>query len=87
MDAYPKLRSIEFVRGYVIRGHLVDGAERELDFEPYLYGPLFGPLSDPDRFAEASVDDTGTLVWPNGADVAPEAWALGFPEDRAASAS
>lgn len=88
MDSYPKLERVEFLGRYVIRGHLTDGTVRELDFEPYLYGPLFGPLADPQRFHEASVDDTGTLSWPNGADVAPEAWVHGFPEEtRAANAS
>lgn len=87
MQTYPKLARIEFLDRYVIRGHLTDGTVRELDFEPYLSGPLFGPLANPERFREAFVDETGTLSWPNGADVAPEAWVRGFPEQEKANAS
>jgi hypothetical protein len=36
-------------------------------------GGVFEPLRDPAYFAKVHVDDEmGTVVWPNGADVAPE---------------
>jgi hypothetical protein len=36
-------------------------------------GPVFEPLRDVAIFALATVDfETGTLVWPNGADLAPD---------------
>ena len=35
-----------------------------------LDGEVFEPLRDPDYFARFTVDET--LVWPNGADFAPE---------------
>jgi len=47
-----------------------DGAEGELDLAGELDGPIFEPLRDPAYFARFTVDDT--LVWPNGADFAPE---------------
>ena len=54
------------------RVHLVfdDGAEGDLDLAGELAGPIFEPLRDPTYFAGFAVDDT--LVWPNGADFAPE---------------
>ena len=47
-----------------------DGTEGELDLAGELDGPIFAPLRDPAYFARFTVDDT--LVWPNGADFAPE---------------
>jgi hypothetical protein len=39
-----------------------------------LEGPIFQPLRDPAYFARMTLDSTcGTVVWPNGADFAPEA--------------
>lgn len=51
-----------------------DGDERTVDVEPLLRGPMFEPLRDPDYFSLAAVDPIcRTVVWPNGADFAPEA--------------
>ena len=76
-----KLKSIEFLDGYVIRAQLDDGTTRELDFESRLWGPVFEPLKDPSVFRSGTVDEElGTVVWPNGADVAPEVWSRGFPD-------
>ena len=51
-----------------------DGDERTVDVEPLLRGPMFEPLRDPDYFATVAIDPIcRTVVWPNGADLAPEA--------------
>jgi hypothetical protein len=50
-----------------------DGATQEIDFEPILYGNLYGPLRDPEVFAQVAIDPISrTLVWPTGADFDPE---------------
>lgn len=51
-----------------------DGTQAEVDVRPLLDGPMLEPLRDPDYFARAALDPVcGTVVWPNGADFAPEA--------------
>jgi hypothetical protein len=50
-----------------------DGTSGEIDLKPILNGPVFEPLHDPDYFRQFRVHpEYETLVWPNGADVAPE---------------
>lgn len=50
-----------------------DGVEGEIDFSPYLSrGPVFEALKDGNLFRAATVEG-GTISWPNGADIAPEA--------------
>lgn len=51
-----------------------DGTAKTVDVQPLLEGPVFEPLRNPDYFARVEVDPLcGTVVWPNGADLAPEA--------------
>ena len=49
-----------------------DGTSQVIDFEPVLYGELFGPLRDPAFFDRVWLDEEArTLAWPNGADFDP----------------
>jgi hypothetical protein len=57
-----------------------DGVTGEVDLADQMWGEVFEPLKDPAVFAAFRVD--GTLVWENGADLAPE-----FLHDLAASAT
>lgn len=50
-----------------------DGATRRVNLQAHLTGPVFAPLLDPEYFSRVVLDPVcGTVVWPNGADFAPE---------------
>lgn len=68
-----RVTGAELVRDFVARVRFNDGTEGEVDLSGELDGPVFEPLRDPHYFAQFRVDaDIHTLVWPNGADLAPE---------------
>lgn len=49
-----------------------DGTAQVVDFRPVLSGQMFGPLADLRMFDQVRLDqESGTLVWPNGADFDP----------------
>ena len=50
-----------------------DGTEGTVDLEKYLIGSMFEPLKDKSMFAQVQFDEElRTIVWSNGADLAPE---------------
>lgn len=69
----PRIVDAHYQRGYVIRIRFSDGIEGEVDLGNELYGPVFEPLRDAEYFRRFAVHpELHTLVWPNGADFAPE---------------
>ncbi len=64
---------VRYVREYVVWLRFQDGTSGEVDIQPSFKGPVFEPLRDIEFFKRVRVDsEIGTIVWPNGADVAPE---------------
>lgn len=69
----PKVKEATLAGGYKVWLRFSDGKVGVIDLSDELWGPLFEPLKDPDRFREMLVDpDLETICWPNGADFAPE---------------
>jgi hypothetical protein len=64
---------VRYVREYIVWLRFHDGTSGEVDIQPSFKGPVFEPLRDIEFFKRVQVDsEIGTIVWPNGADVAPE---------------
>lgn len=62
-----------YIGGYVVWLRFRDGTAGEIDLAPTLKGPVFEPLREVEFFRRFSIHpEFHTLVWPNGADLAPE---------------
>ena len=67
------VREARHLQDYVIWLRFNDGAEGEVDLRDELDGEVFEPLKHPSHFQRFRVDpEIETLVWDNGADMAPE---------------
>jgi hypothetical protein len=65
--------SASHVGGYMVWIEFSNGESGVVDLEPDLWGPVFETLRDPEKFRRFRVSDVlHTLVWENGADLAPE---------------
>lgn len=61
------------VAGHVVWLRFRDGTVGEVDLSAELHGPVFEPLRDVAVFKQFRIHpEFHTLVWPNGADFAPE---------------
>lgn len=79
--------SVEVVADHRLRLGFEDGVEGEVDFSARKWRGVFDPLRDPSYFSRVKVDaEMGTVVWPNGVDLAPETlhrWAVSAAGDPA----
>jgi len=61
-----------YVSNYTLELTFSDGIKGEIDFSGWIEKyPYFEPLKSMDYFKNFSLDGW-TVVWPNGADIAPE---------------
>lgn len=69
-----RITDMEQVGTYSLTVTFNEGTTKRVNLRPLLWGEVFEPLRDPDRFREVYLDEElGTIAWPNGADLAPEA--------------
>jgi hypothetical protein len=80
----PKLvhvTAVEVLSDHRLHLTFEDGVNGEVDLSSWKWRGVFEPLADPAYFARVELDqELGTIVWPNGADIAPEtlySWATG----------
>jgi hypothetical protein len=76
MTATYDIVDVEYLGGYQLRLTFADRTVGVVDLASKFdgpVGPMFEPLRDPVEFARVRVDpDLGTVIWPNGADLAPD---------------
>jgi hypothetical protein len=69
----PRIVEARYVSEFKVWIRFSDGAEGEVDLAPELTGPMFEPLRNVELFRRLVLHpELRTLVWPNGADLAPE---------------
>ncbi|NRQ42394.1 DUF2442 domain-containing protein [Rheinheimera sp. YQF-2] len=67
------IKAAKYVTDYIIWVAFDDGTSGEVNLDGVLRGPVFEPLKDIAIFRKIAVDpELETVVWPNGADLAPE---------------
>jgi hypothetical protein len=73
MTMIPRVIEAKYVKNYTLRLIFSDGSDGEVNFEQELTGEIFEPLKDISFFKKFAVNqEIHTIVWPNGADFAPE---------------
>jgi len=69
----PRIVKANYLRNFSIYISFSDGSEGEVDLSNELEGEIFAPLKDVSYFKNFCVNhELHTIVWPNGADFAPE---------------
>lgn len=74
MAAILRLTDARWAGGHSLSLRFNNGSAKVVDLLPLLDGPVFEPLRNEACFAQGALDSVcGTVVWPNGVDLAPEA--------------
>jgi hypothetical protein len=69
----PNITEATVISHGVLRLRFADGLSGEVEVLDRMRGPVFDQARTPQGFAEVTVDpETGTVVWPGGADLAPD---------------
>ena len=77
-----RIREVIPVEGFRLRLTLTDGSIVERDITELLMGPMFETLrKDTVAFRQVKVE-SGTVVWPNGADLCPDVLIWGGPSPK-----
>ena len=69
----PRITDAKYIENHTLWLRFADGTEGEVDLEQELHGEVFEPLKDVEYFKAVVLHpELRTVVWPNGADFAPE---------------
>jgi len=68
-----RVTEARYVKGHTLWLHFSDGLEGKVDLSEELEGPVFESLRDTKVFRTFQLHpELHTVIWPNGADFAPE---------------
>ena len=73
---HPRIVAVRVVDAFVVELTFADGSSGQVDLGPDIVGKggVFEALNDPKVFAQVRVDPaSGTIVFPNGVDLDPDA--------------
>ena len=69
----PAVVGVAVLGDHVLRLLFSDGAVGDVDFSGEHWTGVLEPLNDPHYFAQVEANaEAGTVVWPDGTDLAPE---------------
>jgi Protein of unknown function (DUF2442) len=69
----PRIIAAKYLHSHSVWLRFADGVEGEVDLSAELSGDVFEPLREESYFKQVALHpELRTLVWPNGADFAPE---------------
>jgi hypothetical protein len=67
------IKELKYIGDYRVEVIFNDGRKGVADLADALRGPVFESLRDMTRFSQLKLDtQLETIIWPNGADLAPE---------------
>jgi len=68
------ITDVKVLHDRVVQLRFSDNTSRVVDLTPFLWGPAFEDIATDDSlFAQVTADsETGTIGWPNGADLDPD---------------
>ena len=73
MEPLVDITRVDVIGDHRLRLTFEDGMVGDVDFTEREWLGVLAPLGDPSYFARVTVDpEAGTIMWPNGVDLAPE---------------
>jgi len=68
-----EIEKAKYISGFTLWLSFNDGTEGNVNLAKSLWGPVFEPLKNIEKFQQVSVSQSlHTITWPNDADFAPE---------------
>jgi hypothetical protein len=74
-----RIHDVQPLEGFRVQITLTDGSVLDRDLYSLLAGPIFDPIRTDASVFRAVRVESGTLAWPNGADLCPDVVIWGGP--------